>query len=300
MNKYNLQIIPPHSGNVKRFSVTNKRLKFILWGSGIFVLLNFMIFGASIFMWSKIGTEASANEDMAKLAKQLEHNAILADSLEIALQEYSALSSDVRNFADLPPIPAEKLSYGVGGPQLPFDDGEHLLIAKSRFVTYKLDSLINAAKAEREAIIETRAVFEANKKRYANTPSISPMRGYISSGFGKRLDPFTGVWKLHEGIDICAPKGTPVYASANGRVSFAGWYHGYGKMIKLSNMNFETRYGHLDDIRVKPGQRVQRGDIIGTCGNTGYTTGVHLHYEVRLNGRPVDPKQYIYPDVVLD
>jgi len=300
MDKYNLQIIPPHSGNVKRFSVTNKRLKFILWGAGVFVLLNFLIFGASIFIWSRIGTETSANADIAKLAKQLEYNAMLAESLDIALQEYSALSSDVRNFADLPPIPAEKLSYGVGGPQLPFHDGDHLLMAKSRNVTYKLDSLISAAKAEREALIETREVFEANKKRYANTPSINPMRGYISSGFGKRLDPFTGVWKLHEGIDICAPKGTLVYASADGRVSFAGWYHGYGKMIKLSNMNYETRYGHLDDIRVKPGQWVQRGDIIGTCGNTGYTTGVHLHYEVRLNGRPVDPKQYIYPDVVLD
>ncbi len=299
MDKYNLQIIPPHSGKVKRFSVSDKRLKWILSGVGLFLLVNLLVFGFNIFLWAKHSRNSASKVNIEKLAQQLEFNEILAESLKTTLSEYSALSKDVRDFADLPPIPAEKFSYGIGGPQLP-SDSEHLLMAKSRNITYKLDSLINAAKTERAALIETREVFEANKKRYANTPSISPMQGYISSGFGKRLDPFTGVWKMHEGIDICARKGTPVYATADGRVSFAGWYHGYGKMIKLSHLGYETRYGHLNDISVKPGERVQRGEQIGTCGNTGYTTGVHLHYEVRLGGRPVDPKQYIYPDVVLD
>lgn len=300
MDKYNFQIIPPHSGNVKRLSVSDKRLRWILGGVGVFLILNLLIFGFNIFLWFKTSDDKSSKATNEILAKQIEQTEYLIDSLENKLAKYSDYSREVRDYADLPPIPEEKLSYGVGGPQLPFEENPSLLMAKSRSITYRLDSLIKAAEIEHKALIETKEEFAKNKKRFAHTPSIRPMRGYISSGFGKRLDPFTGIWKMHEGIDICAPKGTPVYATADGRVRFAGWYHGYGKTVKIDHIYYETRYGHLDDIKVKSGQKVKRGDIIGTCGSTGYTTGVHLHYEVRVSNNAVDPKRYLYPDVVVD
>jgi murein DD-endopeptidase MepM/ murein hydrolase activator NlpD len=300
MDKYNFQIIPPHSGNVKRFSLNDKHLKWLIGGVGAFLLLNILFFGFSMFFWFKYSDEAISKVENDKLANQLEYTATLVDSLEKTLTRYSGLSREVRDYADLPPVCQTQLAYGIGGPQLPHNDHEPLLVARSRFITYKLDSLIHAAEIEHRALLETQKEFEKNKKRFAQTPSIRPMRGYISSGFGKRLDPFTGVWKMHEGIDICAPKGTPVYATADGRVKFAGWYHGYGKTVRIDHTYYETKYGHLEDIKVQPGQKVKRGDLIGTCGKTGYTTGVHLHYEVLVSGRPVDPMQYIYPDVVVD
>ncbi len=300
MDKYNFQIVPPHSGSVKRFSLTDKRLKWFLGAFGLFLLINFLVFGFNIFMWSKHSNASASRTENEKLAAQLGRISVLVDSLDRTLTQYTHLSREVREFADLPPVSAKDLAYGIGGPQLPFDKEESFLMAKSRDITYRLDSLIHAAETEREAITEARGIFEKNKKRFAHTPSIRPMRGYISSGFGKRLDPFTGIWKMHEGIDICAPKGTPVYATADGRVRFAGWYHGYGKTIKLDHIYYETRYGHLDEIKVRPGQKVKRGDVIATCGSTGYTTGVHLHYEVRVSGNAVDPKRYLYPDVVVN
>jgi murein DD-endopeptidase MepM/ murein hydrolase activator NlpD len=99
---------------------------------------------------------------------------------------------------------------------------------------------------------------------------------------------------MHEGIDLAGPIGTPVYSTAEGTVIFAGWSSGYGRLIKIQHENgIETRFGHLNAIRVEVGQRVSRGDRIGDMGNSGRSTGPHLHYEIRVNGEPLDPMIYI-------
>ncbi len=116
----------------------------------------------------------------------------------------------------------------------------------------------------------------------------------FTSGFGYRRDPKGAGRRMHAGVDFAGPSGTPIYASADGVVTFAGWQSGYGRLVKIKHaFGIETRYAHNSKIRVKVGQRVSRGDRIGDMGATGRVTGVHLHYEVRINGNPVNPMTYI-------
>jgi murein DD-endopeptidase MepM/ murein hydrolase activator NlpD len=129
----------------------------------------------------------------------------------------------------------------------------------------------------------------------ASVPSRAPLRAAINSGFGMRPDPFgVGGRQFHAGIDFSASTGTPVSAAAGGVVRVAGTASGYGNTILLDHgRGFETRYGHLHSIGVTPGQRVERGQPIGLSGNTGRSTAPHLHYEVLVDGRPVDPRRLI-------
>ena len=115
-----------------------------------------------------------------------------------------------------------------------------------------------------------------------------------TSGFGYRRDPYRGTSRLHKGMDFAAPVGTPIYATAEGVVTFSGRQSGYGILVKIRHaFGFETVYAHLSKSRVKVGQRVQRGDRIADMGNTGRSTGSHLHYEVRIDGKPVNPNKFI-------
>jgi murein DD-endopeptidase MepM/ murein hydrolase activator NlpD len=123
-------------------------------------------------------------------------------------------------------------------------------------------------------------------------PSDKPVKtAEFTSGYGTRTDPFRGGAARHAGIDLAAPVGTPIYATADGTVGEAGWNNGgYGRLIKLDHgRGIETRYGHLSAILVSAGQRVTRGQLIGRMGSTGRSTGSHLHYEVRIDGRAVNP-----------
>jgi murein DD-endopeptidase MepM/ murein hydrolase activator NlpD len=131
----------------------------------------------------------------------------------------------------------------------------------------------------------------------SSTPTIAPVRGILTSGFGTRSDPMTHGPGLHQGIDIAAAAGQPVCAAADGLVVLAAATSGYGEAVYLAHgFGVTTRYGHLSEIGVRPGQRVHRGDLIGRVGSTGRSTGSHLHYEVRLDGTPVNPLAYILDD----
>lgn len=127
----------------------------------------------------------------------------------------------------------------------------------------------------------------------AATPSMMPVRGYPSDRFGQRDDPFTGDDEFHPGVDISAPRGTKVVATADGLVVFAGRRQGYGNLVGIEHkFGISTRYGHLDRYTVRAGQRVKRGDIVGYVGSTGRTTGAHLHYEVRFHNQPLNPLRF--------
>jgi murein DD-endopeptidase MepM/ murein hydrolase activator NlpD len=128
----------------------------------------------------------------------------------------------------------------------------------------------------------------------SSTPAISPVKGILTSGFGTRADPMTHGRGLHQGVDIAAAPGQPVRASADGIVTQAADVSGLGKAVFLAHgFGLTTRYGHMSQIEVRPGQRVRRGDVIGRVGNTGRSTGYHLHYEVRVDGDAVNPLGYI-------
>jgi murein DD-endopeptidase MepM/ murein hydrolase activator NlpD len=136
--------------------------------------------------------------------------------------------------------------------------------------------------------------FVAQSQMLSSTPSIAPVRGILTDGFGGRSDPFTGEPGTHNAVDISSAVGQAVRAPADGIVVKAEWANGYGNVIYLSHgYGFSTRYGHLSAYAVRPGSRVKRGDIIGYVGSTGRSTGPHLHYEVRVNNNPVNPLEYI-------
>lgn len=146
-----------------------------------------------------------------------------------------------------------------------------------------------------------RARMEPIVKRWNHTPSIQPTAGYMSSGFGIRISPFSraneagdGLLGYHTGFDITNAEGTPIQATADGEVVSAGWMDRYGWGILVRHTSeLETLYAHLSRLEVKPGQKVRRGDILGAMGRSGNATGVHLHYEVRRLGRPVNPQPYM-------
>jgi len=127
-------------------------------------------------------------------------------------------------------------------------------------------------------------------------PFSMPVKGAVryTSGFGSRDDPFGRGWRRHEGQDMAGAYGTPIYATADGVVTYAGWESGYGRLVKIRHdFGMETRYGHLSQIGVKVGDRVSRGDRIGDMGNSGRSTGTHLHYEIRIDGTAINPMTFI-------
>src|SRR5436309_4082413 len=142
------------------------------------------------------------------------------------------------------------------------------------------------------SVLEPR--FVAQSQVLASTPSIAPVHGILTDGFGGRSDPFTGERGTHNAVDISSAAGQAVRAPADGIVVKAEWANGYGNVIYISHgYGYSTRYGHLSSFVAHPGQRVKRGDVIGYVGSTGRSTGPHLHYEVRLNNNPVNPLEYI-------
>jgi murein DD-endopeptidase MepM/ murein hydrolase activator NlpD len=130
-------------------------------------------------------------------------------------------------------------------------------------------------------------------------PSIWPVQGRFMGGFGERQDPFSGEGAYHTGVDISAPIGTPVQVTADGRVQYAGFYHGYGRLVIVNHgNNYETFYAHLSVMSVTEGQELRRGEEIGRVGMSGRSTGSHLHYEVRIGNAPVNPVRFLNRPVV--
>ena len=137
-------------------------------------------------------------------------------------------------------------------------------------------------------------IFDRRQLQLASTPASWPVRGYVTDGFGSRANPFGGGYEQHGGLDIAAPFGTAIEATADGIVIFAGVHAGYGNVVVVDHgYGITTRYGHMSKIEVEAGQRVRRGTQVGAVGSTGRSTGPHCHYEVRLHDRPVNPIQYL-------
>ncbi|MFZ0961028.1 MAG: M23 family metallopeptidase [Terriglobia bacterium] len=137
--------------------------------------------------------------------------------------------------------------------------------------------------------------FHQNVYEDSATPSIWPVRGIITAGFGQRMDPFTGEGEFHTGVDIAAPVGTPIRAAADGILFFAGRDANYGNEALIDHgYGLTTKYAHLSSLCVAVGQEVRRGQVIGTVGSTGRSTGPHLHYEVLVGGTPVNPAKYLH------
>jgi murein DD-endopeptidase MepM/ murein hydrolase activator NlpD len=169
---------------------------------------------------------------------------------------------------------------GSGGPYDRVPESPFTLTAQGRWVEDQL------------TMVERRLVEKGHI--LSSTPTVAPVRGLITDGFGRRKDPFTGRLAFHRGLDISARRGTPILAPADGFVVFAGRNGGLGRTVRLSHdFGFTTVYGHLDDISVEPGDVIHRGQQIGLLGNSGRSTGPHLHYEVHVDGSAKNPLYYI-------
>jgi len=161
-------------------------------------------------------------------------------------------------------------------------------------IAVRLEQVTTGAEAAEKEVLQLWKDLSDKNEILETTPSISPTLGWVSSSFGSRTSPFTGDLSQHRGLDIAADIGTPIRAPASGIVTAASIDSGYGKFVTLDHGHgIVTRYGHCSQLYVKAGQRVRRGDVIGAVGNTGRSTGPHLHYEVRLHGVAVNPERYI-------
>ena len=246
-----------------------------------FFLLSAFLIAWSAFSAVRMMAPASAapmgmsangySAELAKLAAETERRVQLIEQRQLALA--AALASE-----DVDPASLRRMGFypAEGGKGGPFDSAAGDPTFKQLFSSWKkLDSLQNGAIA---------------------IPSDKPVKtAAFTSGYGVRSDPFQGRATMHAGIDLSGPVGTPIYATADGIVSTAGYNSGgYGKLVKIDHgRGIETRYGHLSAIGVHEGQRVTRGQLIGRMGSTGRSTGSHLHYEVRIDGRAVNPVPFM-------
>ena len=180
---------------------------------------------------------------------------------------------------------------GVGGPSSATDP---LIRLDSDALRTHFSSLDRKSITLQGEVRKLQEFYQDRSILLAATPSVMPVRGYPSDRYGMRNDPFTGVREFHAGIDISAPKGNKVVATADGTVHSVGRQVGYGNLIVVNHrFGITTRYGHLAKAVVKKGQKIKKGDVIGYVGATGRATGPHVHYEVRLNGRPFNPLRFL-------
>lgn len=236
-----------------------------------------------------------------RLAEELGRFRTEVENLKTRMNLSFELQNRARMIASLEPLSAEVWQAGIGGAETDLDRME-TAYPDSVFGTIdeNLDQMIRQSEIQLESYAEVISVLEREKRIRNGTPSIRPLRGgFLSSRFGRRMDPFHGEAVHHPGIDYRARMGTPVMATAEGVVGMARRNGGFGLMIEVSHENgFATRYAHLSKILVTRGQKVKRGEIIGLVGNTGYSTGSHLHYEVLFRKAHRDPLQYVIPQGV--
>ena len=192
------------------------------------------------------------------------------------------------------------------GTQLKIDYYEQLgKMTNSQLVAdlaLKVDILEKELYVQAKSYDEIVELTKTKEIRMEHIPAIQPVMNKdlkrVASGYGMRIDPVYHVLRFHQGMDFTAPTGTEVFATGNAKVEFAGWKQGYGNTVILDHgYGYKTLYAHLYKILVRKGQKVRRSDVIALVGNTGKSTGPHLHYEVRLNGRAVDPRNYYFYDL---
>ena len=220
------------------------------------------------------------------------------EDLEKQLSKLKDFDKRIRIIANLEKGQETTPFMGMGGPSAS-DIREKLRAEKNEMglaqqMRTDIERLELEATSQEESLSELEKLLQSKKDMLAHTPSIWPVHGWVTSGFGFRTNPFTTLTQMHEGLDIANRIGTPVIAPSDGIVSDTGKDSAYGNFIVISHgFGINSRFLHLSKILVRPGQRVKRGDKIAEVGTTGKSTGPHLHYEVRVNGIPVNPLRYI-------
>lgn len=299
---YTILVVPDRSAATRKFRVQATLLVRLAWASGLLFLLLVGMLIHYFVVVGQIGENRVLSEENSQLRTQLklvhervEHISQTLDRVERFDQKLRALTQlndPERNLA-IGPLPTDDHQAGDEDPdEAAFS--HRGLPEDTAFLPSKLDSLAVEATSDEQSIQQLTRYFEDQKNLLASTPSIWPARGWVTSDFGIRTDPYTSERSMHRGLDIANEIGTPVFAPSDGVVIFDGTEGGYGNVLVLDHgYGVRTRYRHLSKILVKLGDKVKRGQQVAAVGNTGRSTGPHLHYEVRVNGIPENPKKFI-------
>ena len=296
----NMTIVLVPGGNLKVRQIGIPRFLMV-------VLILFFFSAASLLVWG--GRDYWAiKKQIPQLSHLQKENKLQKEQLIILTQKIDQIGNklvDLKNFdrklktmVNIEPNEDNNQFFGIGGsdtalmdPDYTIEDAHQKLVRLMHKSIDDLDREISVQTVEKAQLVE---FFDQQKSLLAHTPSLWPTRGWISSRFGKRTSPFTNEKEFHKGLDISTSKLSAILAPADGVVTSVRWDHGYGRIVSINHdYGLITKYAHLDKALVKKGQYVKRGQKIALVGATGRTTGPHLHYEVHLNGAPVNPLRYI-------
>jgi murein DD-endopeptidase MepM/ murein hydrolase activator NlpD len=287
---YTILLIPEGSHKVRRFMIGRK------WLYSVATILSVILLLGSFLLLDYFHTNVDRSElKRLRVQNQLQQNELreFANRLEDVRKEMVILAQNdakMRALAQIshPTSPPENIQVGIGGPVESAPDSDMSNLQQ------QIDQIRASIDLRRESQEEVRGFLTEQSSLLSSKPNGWPARGWLTSNFGIRNSPFTGKRTMHEGIDIATRIGTPVYATAAGIVSRAQTENGYGKLVVIDHgYGYKTFYGHNSKLMVKVGQRVKRGDLVAASGNTGTSTGAHVHYEVRLNGVPLNPRKFI-------
>jgi len=318
--KYTVLVFSQQASRVKRFIFSPLTLKI---GAAVLTLLlvvsaylfyDYITYQKNIFDLKELRNELNSRqaeiqsflEKISLLEEQLTRLKLVEEQVKKDLKEVQELKNEkkVKKLTPLPSVPQktsenkEDLQPHQKALLLRQDEVSILERERPKLVSRLYMELMDLSKEafQRERTLKDLKEFlQAQKSVLLSIPSLWPVYGRITSSFGEvRFSPSSGGTRPHMGIDISAPTGTPIVAPADGVVLSAGREAEYGLLICVDHGHgFTTMYGHLKEIRVKPGDRVKTGQLLGTVGTTGNTTGPHLHYEVRIHGRPANPFSYL-------
>jgi murein DD-endopeptidase MepM/ murein hydrolase activator NlpD len=290
-------------GNAGVKSIRIHRTLAISIVSAVFVLI--VAASTLVMRYSRAASTSRTVEELqAENARLAERIALFQNEITditVRMNSNFELQNRARLLAGLEPITEDVWQVGVGGPE---PVRSNIFSGRSGALVFDLERdlerMVRQSELQLESYGEIIAILEQEKTIRESTPSIRPLKGgYLSSRFGRRMNPFTGRVSQHQGVDYRARTGTPVMTTADGVVTMAKKNGGFGLMVEVNHGNgFKTRYAHLSKLLVKRGSRVKRGEIIGLVGNSGRSTGSHLHYEVIFRKVRRDPLHYIIPDDV--
>jgi len=298
-----------HSGatsDIKEFSI-HKTAVGAVFLVAVCVITGAFFIGYDYFRLKKIsftttGLNQSIIKQQAKIKsqrKQIQSFAGEIDLLKTQIDNLSKFEDEVRLIADIKQTSHSSGLIGIGGipkdeldTDIPLEENHNNLM---REMHQQISQTSIAAKKQALNFEHLIKLLDEKRNILATTPSIRPIEGgWITSKFGYRSSPFTGRKEFHSGLDISNRSGTKVVATADGKISYAAGKMYIGNLVMIDHGHGRvTKYGHLKKIMVKQGQKIKRGDVIGLLGNTGRSTGPHVHYEIRINGTPVNPLKYI-------
>ena len=281
--------------------IKSKFLLYLALAAIVFISLTFCGF----FFFANISKSGNSYSNLRN------ENKILKAKLVELSEQYENIQNDLGNLevktdnlriaANLQPVSEDEKLLGIGGGS--FDNSLDFLSSPDDFdynkVFNTIDKVSKQFEFEKSQYSEISNKMQKNKDLFESLPAIMPTKGeYESSQFGMRLHPILKIMKKHYGIDFVTNIGTPVYAPGKGKVIFVGRRGGYGLEVEIDHgYGYRTRYAHLSKSLVKKGQHVTRGDLIAKTGNSGLTTGPHLHYEVSHNGVKLNPAQFFFDDL---